>query len=204
MEAKEIINEKSLESLRSEMEITPEEITVKLTNFISEYMVRLERNGIIFGLSGGLDSAVIAALCARAVGTKKTLALLMPEKDSKKEHLLDAQEVVREFKIKSKQITVTPYLKKLGIYRIFPLDYYVPSQYRAKLVRKGSKYMVKQWGAFFPRTLSGCDSGLPGIIINRAFVYYRAKHRMRMLVLYMNGEMENRLVVGAANMIKYP
>lgn len=47
----------------------------------------IRREGVILGLSGGIDSAVIAALCVQALGPKKILALIMPEKDSKKEQI---------------------------------------------------------------------------------------------------------------------
>jgi len=47
----------------------------------------LRRRGAIVGLSGGIDSSVTAALCARALGAKNVLAVLMPEKDSESESL---------------------------------------------------------------------------------------------------------------------
>jgi len=43
---------------------------------------RLRRKGAVLGLSGGVDSSVCAALCARAFGPSKVLGLLMPERDS--------------------------------------------------------------------------------------------------------------------------
>ena len=75
------------ERLKIAMEIKPEKVSLSLETFIREYVKRLEREGVILGLSGGIDSAVVAALCERSVGTEKTLALIMPEKDSKKENI---------------------------------------------------------------------------------------------------------------------
>jgi NAD+ synthase len=43
---------------------------------------RLRRKGVVVGLSGGVDSSVVAALSARALGPERVLALLMPEADS--------------------------------------------------------------------------------------------------------------------------
>ena len=40
------------------------------------YKEKLEREGVILGLSGGIDLAVIATLCVRALGQKKKLSLL--------------------------------------------------------------------------------------------------------------------------------
>ena len=40
------------------------------------------RKGVVVGVSGGIDSSVVAALAARALGPERVLALLMPERDS--------------------------------------------------------------------------------------------------------------------------
>ena len=42
----------------------------------------LRRRGAVVGVSGGIDSSVVATLCARALGRERVLALLMPERDS--------------------------------------------------------------------------------------------------------------------------
>jgi len=54
------------------MKINPEKVALSLENFIREYTEKLEREGAILGLSGGIDSAVIAVLCVRALDPKKT------------------------------------------------------------------------------------------------------------------------------------
>lgn len=192
--------ERNLEYLRKEMEIDPEKLTETLTAFILEYMEKMERDGVILGLSGEVDSSVVTALCARAVGPEKTLALLMPEKDSMSEHMDDIQVLLDMLKIGSRTADITDHLKKLGVYRLFPMEAAVPSRYRAGMVDKLQKYYKKRFGKpFFYRTLVRGRSRFAEKTINNYFAYYRAKHRMRMLVLYLHGEIENRLVVGAAN-----
>jgi NAD+ synthase len=47
----------------------------------------LRRRGAVVGVSGGIDSSVTLALCARAFGPERTLAVLMPEADSDPETL---------------------------------------------------------------------------------------------------------------------
>ena len=42
----------------------------------------LRRRGAVVGLSGGIDSSVVATLCVRALGAGRVLGLLMPERDS--------------------------------------------------------------------------------------------------------------------------
>src|SRR5262245_4140147 len=46
---------------------------------------RLRRRGAVVGISGGIDSALVTALCARALGPQRVLGLLMPERDSSPE-----------------------------------------------------------------------------------------------------------------------
>jgi NAD+ synthase len=46
-----------------------------------QVLQRLRRRGLVVGISGGVDSAVVAALCARALGPERVLGLLMPERD---------------------------------------------------------------------------------------------------------------------------
>src|SRR5215207_7828324 len=51
----------------------------------TQVLTTLRRRGIVVGLSGGIDSSVVTALAARAMGPGKVLALLMPERDSSSE-----------------------------------------------------------------------------------------------------------------------
>jgi NAD+ synthase len=47
----------------------------------------MRKRGVVLGLSGGVDSTVCAALCARALGPERVLGLLMPERESSDETL---------------------------------------------------------------------------------------------------------------------
>ena len=42
----------------------------------------LKRRGVVVALSGGIDSACVAALAVRALGPKRVFGLHMPERDS--------------------------------------------------------------------------------------------------------------------------
>ncbi|MEK6976631.1 MAG: NAD+ synthase [Candidatus Thermoplasmatota archaeon] len=53
-----------------------------ITTFIQRHIAAAGAKGIVLGMSGGLDSAVVGALCARALGKSKVLALWMPAPDS--------------------------------------------------------------------------------------------------------------------------
>ena len=46
---------------------------------------RLHKRGLVVGISGGIDSSVTAALCARAIGKDRVIGLQMPERTSSEE-----------------------------------------------------------------------------------------------------------------------
>ncbi len=194
-----------LEKLKAEMKIEPEKVALSLENFIREYTEKLEREEVILGLSGGIDSAVIAALCVRALGLKKTLALIMPEKDSKKEHTKDALNFTRELGIEAKLIDITSYLEGLGVYKLFPLDKLLSlGKLKGTLVKKAYRFYERKTGKIpFLESLSGFKDKEFNSYLAKGNAYYRAKHRLRMILLYLYGERENRLVVGAANKSEY-
>lgn len=188
-----------------QLEINPGQVASKLENFIKKYMNKLEREGLILGLSGGVDSAVVAALCAKAVSPEKVLALILPDKDSKKEHIKDAIKFAKQLKIKIKLINISPYLKKLGADKIFFLNRFpLPKRLRESLVKKAYHFYEKKTGKspFFDSLLGLKDKKYSWWLKN-SNAYYRIKHRLRMVLLYLWAEKENLLVVGAANKTEY-
>jgi NAD+ synthetase len=79
-----------------------------LVAFLRDELV--ERRGIaraVVGLSGGVDSAVTAFLCARALGPENVYAFRMPYKSSHPTSLSDAQLVVDALKIPCRTIDIT-------------------------------------------------------------------------------------------------
>jgi NAD+ synthase len=80
-----------------------------LTRFLQDECIR--RRGIqraVLGLSGGVDSAVVAYLCARAFGAANVYAYRMPYKISSQESLDHAQLVVDDLGINDRTIDITP------------------------------------------------------------------------------------------------
>lgn len=194
-----------LEELKSYLDVDYETLTLDLENFIKEYTKKLDREGVMIGLSGGLDSAVVAALCERALGSDKVLALIMPEADSKKENVEDAISFARELNIEIKLIDITKYLKVIGAHKLFPLNKIPLSKgIKENIVKKSYKFFEKKDEETpFSTGLSGLSNAKFNSYIKKTNAYYRAKHRIRMVLLYLYGELENRLIVGAANKSEY-
>src|ERR1700739_1798750 len=61
----------------------------------------------VLGLSGGIDSAVVAYLCARALGPQNVYAIRMPYKSSSADSLNDAQAVVDALGINVQTIDIS-------------------------------------------------------------------------------------------------
>lgn len=76
----------------------PEEVEVLargLVTGIREYFVRTGFKKALLGLSGGIDSAVVAALAARALGAQNVLGVAMPSQYSSSHSLEDAEQLAR-------------------------------------------------------------------------------------------------------------
>ncbi len=68
--------------------------------------IKKNSNAVVLGLSGGIDSAVVAALCVKALGQENVFALIMPEKiDS---HFKDAIDLADQLNIQYAVIDIAP------------------------------------------------------------------------------------------------
>jgi NAD+ synthase len=77
---------------------------------------QLRKRGVVLGLSGGIDSSVTAALCAKALGPQNVVAVLMPEKDSDPESLYLGRLMVEALGVRSVIEDVEPILVAAGCY----------------------------------------------------------------------------------------
>ena len=60
-----------------------EEEVERISGKLKDDILRiLKRKGAVIGVSGGIDSSVTLALIAKAIGSEKILAVMLPEKDS--------------------------------------------------------------------------------------------------------------------------
>jgi len=77
---------------------------------------RLRRKGAVLGLSGGIDSSVCAALCAKAFGPNRVLGVLMPERESAAESLSLGRQVAEHFGIPVVEEAIGGMLQAAGCY----------------------------------------------------------------------------------------
>ena len=83
----------------------------------SQVLKRLRRKGAVLGLSGGVDSSVVAALSVRAFGAENVLGIFMPEQDSDPDSLRLGRAVAEWLGMPSVLEDVTPILAGAGCYR---------------------------------------------------------------------------------------
>lgn len=81
-----------------------------------QVLVALKRRGAIIGLSGGIDSCVVAVLCVRALGRERVLGLLMPERDSSDDALRLGRMMAEQLGVRYQVEDIAPALAGFGCY----------------------------------------------------------------------------------------
>lgn len=83
-----------------------EAINRALSLGLGDYMRKCDFSTAVVGISGGIDSAVVAALAAAAIGPKKVLGVLMPSPYTAQQSLDDALLLCRNLSIPSRIIPI--------------------------------------------------------------------------------------------------
>jgi len=171
----------------------------KICSFLRAKLEEERKDGFVFGLSGGIDSTVVAYLLKDAVGKDKVLALIMPDLDSEPSSKKDALLVAKTLGIKYKVISITEALRSIGVYKEVPLWIFLLRPLKIRIVNAiYEKYACILGKPLFFAIKDGVNPDL--YWFNRGKAYYSVKHRIRMAVLYFFAEKENYLVVGCTNL----
>lgn len=157
---------------------------------------KLNANGVIFGLSGGIDSSLVAFLLRRALPNDKILALFMGERDTHPQSLKHARIVSDALHIELKEINITGILKAIGVYSLEPPTLFIPRKFQERYTI--NKYLQNQdeKETTFLKSLKG---GAGNIEIMKGNAYLHTKHRIRAVLLYFYGEQMNYIVAGCCN-----
>jgi len=178
----------------------------------SQVYNQLKRQGAVVGTSGGIDSAVVAALCARAFGPERMVGILLPDKDSSGESSKLGIELAEKFGYSYEINDCTEGLRGAGCYKyrdsafqqVFPewrdgwkakivlptniLDSNRLNVYRLAIESPDGKKMEKR---------------LPLKAYLQIVAASNMKQRIRMLTLYYHAEARNYAVIGTANKNEY-
>ncbi len=179
----------------------------RLADFIRGQAREMRRDGIVLGLSGGVDSAVCAALAVRAVGPGRVRGLILPERESDpaSERLARAQ--ADRLGMSADVLDITAVLESFGAYR--RRDEGIRSVFadfaggRARMVLPPDllardAYNIPSFevedGAGARRSRRATPDALRAVVAAT-----NAKLRVRMIFLYYHAERDNALVCGTTN-----
>ena len=176
----------------------------------NEISNKFQRSGAIIGLSGGIDSAVTAALCVKAIGPEKVLGLIMPEKESELKSQVLAKQFADKYNIKTEIIDISSILDSFGVYENkekivkekFP-NFNNYCKYRLVVPPK----LANTVGIPYLDILDDKNKQHKLKIASFEFLALTAatsiKHRVRMTMLYYHGEKNNFTVMGTTNKSEY-
>lgn len=175
-----------------------------------ETVVRFRRRGAIVAVSGGVDSAVCCALAAHALGSRRVLALLLPEKESSPHSERLALEVVKTLGVPYERQDITGALESLGCYerRDAAIRAVIPAYgpgWRNKLAIAGG--LSGQFNHFYLIAADPNGERVERRLGLKEYLQIVAatnfKQRTRKNVEYYHADRLNYVVVGTPNKLEY-
>ena len=176
--------------------------------FINRQVSELKRNGAVIGLSGGIDSALCAELCVKALGIEHILGLVLPEKDSNPVAAEYAEKQAKKMGINIIKVDITSALEGIGAYKkrdeaikaVFP-EY--NNRYKSKIILPPD-LLSKDAFNFFTLKIKDNNSNIKSVRLDnesmrRIVAATDIKQRTRMLHLYYYAELNNYIVCGTTN-----
>lgn len=170
---------------------------------------KFHRRGGVVGVSGGIDSSVTLALTARALGSDKVLAVLMPEKDSSPESVEFGKMLAKRFNVNFEIEDITDTLAGFGCYsrrdaavkRVFPE--YDPEIHKFKIGLRESSIETNLPSVFYLTMVDENNNEQKKTLPAPEFLQIMAasnfKQRSRMCMLYYHAERNYYAVVGTSN-----
>jgi NAD+ synthase len=194
---------------KDSLKLDAEKETSRLVEFLRQSVVQtLHRRGAVVGISGGIDSALVLALCVKAFGADNIVALMLPENESSPDSVTLAQELADQFGVKTILEDITPVLEGAGCYRrrdeavrrLYPA---YGTGWKVKITLPGSLLDEETLNVFRITVVSPNGEEQSQRLPVREFLQIVAasnfKQRTRMNMLYYHAELHNYAVVGTAN-----
>jgi NAD+ synthase len=172
---------------------------------------RLRRKGAVVALSGGVDSSVVATLCARALGRERVLGLFMPEADSSPDSIRLGRAIAEDLGIPTVLEDITPVLRAAGCYRRrdAAIQTVIPEYregWKCKIVLRKSRGSPEYF-VYSVVVQSPAGNELCGRLTREAHLGVVAatnfKQRTRKMIEYYHADRLQYAVVGTPNRLEY-
>lgn len=170
----------------------------------------LHRRGLIIAISGGIDSAVCAALCVQAVGKNKVLGLLLPERDSSSDSMRRGKLVAEQLGIEYLVEDIAPTLEAIGCYRwrdaairkLFP-EY--AADWKSKIAIAGASESKFSYFKIVVQSPDGKtqEARLAAPEYLQIVASTSFKQRIRKTIEFFHADRLNYAVVGTPNRLEY-
>ena len=122
----------------NKLDLNLKEVHSELVEFLRESFKKAGFSKAVLGLSGGIDSALVAYLLRDALGKENVLAIMMPYKSSNPDSLNHAKLVIEDLGINSKTIEITDMI-----------DAYFKNEKEATSLRMGNKMARERMSILF-------------------------------------------------------
>ena len=198
-----------MSKLEELLKIDPEKETENIIKTLRTGLSKsLRKRGAVVGISGGIDSSVVLALCAKAFGPDKVIGIMLPEKESSKDNFVLARKLTKTYGVNYIIEDITGSLEGFACYRrrdeaikrVFP-DY--DSSYKAKIILPEKSTENDSINLFHLLVISPEGSTkkirLPLSEYLEIVAASNFKQRARMNMLYYHAEIRNYAVIGTAN-----
>ncbi len=87
----------------------------RITSFLRRKVAESKANGVVLGLSGGIDSAVVSSLCTRAIGPSKVTGIFLFENANRRsKDYKDARALADLLHVKTMDIRISPAISTLA------------------------------------------------------------------------------------------
>jgi NAD+ synthase len=197
-----------LEFNKNSLRLDAEAVTNSLCDTIL-HQIRgtLKKSGAVVGISGGIDSSLVAALCTKALGPNRVLGVMMPEKDSAGESRELAEKLAAKFGFETTVENISAGLAGMGCYQrrdeainsVFP-EY--DDSYGCKIIMP-TNILEKSTYNVFTLTIEkdgkSQSKRMPLDAYLQVVAASNLKQRLRMTTLYYHAEKRNWAVAGTGN-----
>jgi NAD+ synthase len=184
----------------------------QLCIFIKNQVSAMKRDGVIIGISGGVDSAVCSSICLKALGQANVLGVLLPEKESNPVTEKYASRHSSQIGLNTITVDITTTLEGFGTYtrrdqvikEIFP-EY--NERCKSKIILPPN-LLIKDSFNYFTLKIMDSQGNIKSARLNNSrlrgiVAATNTKQITRMMYLNYFADLNNYLICGTTNRTEY-